>query len=136
MSFDVYIRPTDPDAVEYWCGNITANLGAFFAWALHGTRDDAPLSRCDSRDGLLAGKKFGDGLPALDGLTVAELRPLVRDALARVDDQVLADPHWLKRFDAENGWGSWKGGVRYLGLLRDACEHFEWDDAAAVRVSW
>jgi len=45
MSYSVYVGD--------WSGNYTSNLGAFFAWALHGVETEYPEMRCDSRDAIL-----------------------------------------------------------------------------------
>lgn len=119
MSFDIDIGN--------YSTNITGNLGAFFAWALHGADED-PSKRSDSRDAIF-GKAHVDGLKALDGLPTGAAGPLLLAAIRRVVD---ADAEWLDRFNAPNGWGTWKRGLEVLRGMANACEV----DGETVRVGW
>ena len=126
MSFDVYVELGDE---SIWCGNYTGNLGAFFAWALHGTEHENPSERCDSRDAIF-GEAPRDGLQALDGMPCSLAFAHVMAALERIEQ---APPGSLARFDAPNGWGTVEGATSFLR----SCEglFYEYPNYK-VRVRW
>jgi hypothetical protein len=113
MSFDVY--------VGNWDGSYTRNMGAFFAWAIDGTEPDAPMDRCDSRDGGIFGKPRKDGLAGLHGVVASEAIGKIESAIERIKE---ASREKLRSFEASNSCGTYGQATCFLCTVLDACTRY------------
>ena len=113
MSLDVYLTVTKP--VSVYDANITHNLGAMAREVKlsNGMTLYAVLWRPDEQEGLKFAKDIAELLD--EGWNI-----------------LLSDPEHFKKFNPENGWGSYEGLCDFVYKYRNAC----WDNPdAELRVS-
>lgn len=125
MSFDVYIGTPACDhcgrgSNDICAGNYTANMGGYFRWALSDDGEPHPddIGRSDSRDAIFGNRTIEGGIPGLDGMTAADVIPMVDRAIMRTEGATMA---FLKSMNASNGWGDCMTACAYLLSIRDAC---------------
>ena len=113
MSLDVYLTVTKP--VSVYDANITHNLGAMAREVKlsNGMTLYAVLWRPDEQEGLKFAKDIAELLD--EGWNI-----------------LLSDPEHFKKFNPENGWGSYDGLCNFVYKYRNAC----WDNPdSELRVS-
>jgi len=112
MSLDVDLMVTRPTSV--YSGNITHNLGKMAAAVV--LESGLTLYQCMWR-------------PEEVGITHASC---LGEYLDEAFNILLSDPEKYKKYNPENGWGSYDGFVDFVYKYRNAC----WDNPEAeLRVS-
>ena len=108
MSLDVDLMVTQPCSV--YSGNITHNLGKMASEVKlsNGMTLYQVLWRPDEQVGLKYAKDISDLLD--EGWNI-----------------LMADPEHFKKFDPDNGWGSYEGLEKFVYNYRNAC----WDNPDA-----
>lgn len=112
MSLDVYLMVTQP--VEVYSENITHNLNSMAAECV-----------------------FEDGLTLYDVLWRPDEHELeyagdIIEYLTKGLDELVSNPDLYKKFNPENGWGTYEGLVRFVDNYLKAClDH----PAATLEVS-
>lgn len=107
MSYDVYLEADTggPDLVDVWWANHTSNTSRMWSIAL----GDKSLRDLDGHEA---------------GVEVERLAA----AVARME----AAPRFYRRFNPENGWGSYDTALDFLRELTDACRRHP---KTTIRVS-
>ena len=102
MSLDVYLRVVQP--VDVFCFNITHNLNkmAMEVKLSNGMSLYDVLWRPDEHKGL-------------------ELARDIADLLSEGYDALIDNPSFYKKWNPENGWGTYEGLLDFVQAYRDAC---------------
>jgi hypothetical protein len=114
MSLDVYLMVTQP--VSVYSGNITHNLGKMAREVIVDSEKSLTLYNIlwrPDESGFVYAKEISDYLDL--GWNI-----------------LLSDPEKYKRYNPENGWGSYDGLCDFVYKYRNAC----WDNPEAeLRIS-